>query len=62
MAILRFFAGVMEHLDVKHARRFMLHVLSPIYRVLDEGGDLASEAGPQIGTSQEPLGALLIAR
>ena len=53
MAILRFFAGVMEHLDVKNAKRFMLHVLSPIYRVLDEGGDLAAESGQQIGKSAQ---------
>lgn len=49
MSILRFFAGIMEHLDVKQARRFLLHVLSPIQRVLDESGDLAAETGPQIG-------------
>ena len=49
LSVLRFFAGVMEHLDVAQARRFLVHVLSPIYRVLDDSGDLTSETGTQIG-------------
>lgn len=49
LSILRFFAGVMDHLQQKQAARYLVHVLSPIYRILDEGGDLTAESGPQIG-------------
>jgi U3 small nucleolar RNA-associated protein 20 len=49
LSILRFFAGVMDHLRQKQAERYLVHVLSPIYRILDEGGDLTAESGAQIG-------------
>ncbi|KAK4685447.1 U3 small nucleolar RNA-associated protein 20, partial [Tremellales sp. Uapishka_1] len=42
MSILRFFAGVYEHLNETQAKHFLLHILSPIYRILDDGGDLTS--------------------
>jgi hypothetical protein len=51
MAILRFFAGVMERLDEPQARGFLVHVLNPIHRITDESGDLASAQGGGIGMS-----------
>lgn len=51
MAILRFFAGVMEHLDQAQAKGFLVHVLNPIHRITDESGDLASAQGEGIGMS-----------
>lgn len=63
MSILRFFAGVLEHLDVRQARRFLLHVLNPIHRILDESGDLAVEAGSQMGQwTALPVGDVLTTR
>ncbi|ORY25251.1 hypothetical protein BCR39DRAFT_485643 [Naematelia encephala] len=41
-SVLRFFAGVFEALDVDQAKHFLPHILSPVYRILDEGGDLTS--------------------
>lgn len=42
LSILRFFAGMYEHFSPEQARHFLPHVLNPIHRILDEGGDLAS--------------------
>lgn len=49
MAILRFFAGVMEHLTQEQAKAFLVHVLNPIHRITDESGDLASTQGEGLG-------------
>lgn len=51
MAILRFFAGVMEHLDQAQAKGFLVHVLNPVHRITDESGDLASAQGEELGES-----------
>lgn len=40
MSILRFFAGAFESFPAAQAKHFSMHALSPIYRILDEGGDL----------------------
>jgi hypothetical protein len=53
MAILRFFAGVMERLDTEQARGFLVHVLNPIHRITDESGDLAQAQGSGIGQSSD---------
>jgi U3 small nucleolar RNA-associated protein 20 len=54
MSILRFFAGVYEHFTPEQAKHFLPHTLNPVYRILDEGGDLAStEAGTGIGKSKQ---------
>lgn len=45
MSILRFFAGVYGTFDRRQAAHFLVHLLSPIYRVLDEDGDLAGLDG-----------------
>lgn len=45
MSILRFFAGVFEALNRTQARGFLMHVLSPIYRILDDNGDLVGLDG-----------------
>jgi hypothetical protein len=42
MSILRFFAGSIQAMDEGLARRYARHVLSPVYRVLDEGGELSA--------------------
>lgn len=49
MAILRFFAGVVEHLNQDQARSFLVHVLNPIHRITDESGDLAAAQGEGLG-------------
>lgn len=49
MAILRFFAGVLEHLDADQAKGFLVHVLNPIHRITDESGDLSVAQGESIG-------------
>ncbi len=41
-SILRFFAGAFEGFTVTQATKFTLHALSPLYRILDEGGEFAS--------------------
>lgn len=41
MSILRFFAGSIQAMDETLARRYAKHVLNPVYRILDEGGELA---------------------
>jgi U3 small nucleolar RNA-associated protein 20 len=41
-SIFRFFAGVYDVLSELQAKQFSRHVLAPIYRVLDEEGDLAN--------------------
>ncbi|WVR04081.1 hypothetical protein IAU60_001080 [Kwoniella sp. DSM 27419] len=48
LSILRFFAGVYEHLSVKQGRGYLLHILSPVYRILDEGGDLSNGDDSQV--------------
>jgi U3 small nucleolar RNA-associated protein 20 len=51
MSIFRFFAGVYEVLSEKQAKQFSRHVLAPVYRVLDEGGDLGDvEKDQAVGT------------
>jgi U3 small nucleolar RNA-associated protein 20 len=45
MSILRFFAGVFEAFTVRQAKGFLLHILSPIYRILDDNGDLVGLDG-----------------
>ena len=55
MSILRFFAGMFEHLDSVRARHFILHVLSPVHRILDEGSIPESEDA-QIGESAQSRG------
>ena len=49
MAILRFFAGVLESLDQDQAKGFLVHVLNPIHRITDESGDLSAAQGESIG-------------
>jgi hypothetical protein len=49
MAILRFFAGVMERLDQTQAKGFLVHVLNPIHRITDDSGDLAQAQGEGLG-------------
>ena len=49
MAILRFFAGVFEHLSTAQARTFLPHVLNPLHRILDENGELATKSGDGSG-------------
>lgn len=51
MSILRFFAGITESLNKAQAVGFLLHILSPVYRILDEGGDLGQVEEKQVGTS-----------
>jgi hypothetical protein len=51
MAILRFFAGVLESLDQDQAKGFLVHVLNPIHRITDESGDLSAAQGESIGES-----------
>jgi len=51
MAILRFFAGVLESLDQDQAKGFLVHVLNPIHRITDESGDLSAAQGESIGKS-----------
>lgn len=46
-SIFRFFAGVYDVLSEQQAKQFSKHVLSPIYRILDEGGDLANMENDQ---------------
>ncbi|OCF30821.1 U3 small nucleolar RNA-associated protein 20 [Kwoniella heveanensis BCC8398] len=48
LSILRFFAGVYEHLSKEEGRTYLVHILSPVYRILDEGGDLANTEDSQI--------------
>ncbi|WWD16787.1 hypothetical protein CI109_101219 [Kwoniella shandongensis] len=48
LSILRFFAGVYEALDPQQAKGFLIHILSPVYRILDEGGDLGTVDDSQI--------------
>ncbi|WVF66714.1 hypothetical protein IAT40_001456 [Kwoniella sp. CBS 6097] len=48
LSILRFFAGVYEHLNKEQGRTYLVHILSPVYRILDEGGDLANTEDSQI--------------
>ena len=50
----------MDHLEQKQAERYLVHVLSPIYRVLDEGGDLTAESGAQIGELAGSSGPLAL--
>lgn len=45
--ILRFFAGTFDALSRAQARQFLPHVLGPVYRITDEGGDLAGLVGPE---------------
>lgn len=54
MAILRFFAGVMERLDQTQAKGFLVHVLNPIHRITDESGDLAQAQGEGLGKLHFP--------
>jgi U3 small nucleolar RNA-associated protein 20 len=42
MSILRFFAGSIQAMDEGLASRYAKHVLNPVYRVLDEGGELGA--------------------
>ncbi|WRT65418.1 uncharacterized protein IL334_002361 [Kwoniella shivajii] len=48
LSILRFFAGVYESLSAKQGKGYLMHILSPVYRILDEGGDLAKTEDTQI--------------
>ncbi|WWC98879.1 hypothetical protein V866_005773 [Kwoniella sp. B9012] len=48
LSILRFFAGVYEALSAKQGKTYLMHILSPIYRILDEGGDLAKNEDGQV--------------
>jgi U3 small nucleolar RNA-associated protein 20 len=59
MAILRFFAGVFEHLSTEQARTFLPHVLNPLHRILDENGELASTNGEVNGLGR-PAGSLML--
>ncbi|CAK9786718.1 hypothetical protein CC85DRAFT_329402 [Cutaneotrichosporon oleaginosum] len=45
--ILRFFAGTLDALNRAQARQFLPHVLGPVYRITDEGGDLVGLVGPE---------------
>jgi U3 small nucleolar RNA-associated protein 20 len=45
--ILRFFAGTFDALSRAQARQFLPHVLGPVYRITDDGGDLAGLVGPE---------------
>ncbi|BEI87998.1 uncharacterized protein CcaverHIS019_0107160 [Cutaneotrichosporon cavernicola] len=45
--ILRFFAGTFDALNRAQARQFLPHVLGPVYRITDEGGDLTGLVGPE---------------
>jgi U3 small nucleolar RNA-associated protein 20 len=55
MATLRFFAGIYETFSPAQASHFLVHVLTPLHRILDENGDLPpSEAGDKIGESNSP--------
>lgn len=52
MATLRFFAGIYETFTSAQASHFLIHVLTPLHRILDENGDLPpSETGGKIGKS-----------
>jgi hypothetical protein len=55
MAILRFFAGVLEHLETDQAKGFLVHVLNPIHRITDESGDLSAAQGESIGKLPFPF-------
>lgn len=56
MSIIRFFAGAYEHFNPEQAKHFLPHVLNPIYRILDEGGDLSSsDIGSSIGMSADEI-------
>ncbi|WWC87549.1 uncharacterized protein L201_002439 [Kwoniella dendrophila CBS 6074] len=48
LSILRFFAGVYEALSAKQGKVYLMHILSPVYRILDEGGDLSKTDDSQI--------------
>ncbi|WWC59942.1 uncharacterized protein I303_102505 [Kwoniella dejecticola CBS 10117] len=48
LSILRFFAGVYESLSPKQGKVYLMHILSPVYRILDDGGDLAKTDDAQI--------------
>ncbi|ORX36413.1 hypothetical protein BD324DRAFT_651653 [Kockovaella imperatae] len=49
MSVLRFFAGTFEELDSSLAKRFAVHALAPLYRILDDTGEIGSlEATPDI--------------
>jgi U3 small nucleolar RNA-associated protein 20 len=44
---------VYEHLNDEQGKHFLTHILAPVHRILDEGGDLASTAsGGAIGESR----------
>lgn len=47
-SILRFFAGITQAFSVSQARHYLPHILNPIYRILDEGGDLQGLEGESI--------------
>lgn len=49
MCILRFFAGTFDSLNRAQARSFLPHILGPVYRILDEDGDLAGLITPKTG-------------
>ncbi|ODN80830.1 hypothetical protein L202_02973 [Cryptococcus amylolentus CBS 6039] len=53
LSILRFFAGVTECLSKAQAIGFLVHVLSPVYRILDEGGDLGQVEDKQVDDLRE---------
>ncbi|EJT46124.1 hypothetical protein A1Q1_05335 [Trichosporon asahii var. asahii CBS 2479] len=47
-SILRFFAGITQAFTAQQARHYLPHILNPIYRILDEGGDLQGLEGESI--------------
>nr|XP_019012391.1 U3 small nucleolar RNA-associated protein 20 [Kwoniella pini CBS 10737]OCF51172.1 U3 small nucleolar RNA-associated protein 20 [Kwoniella pini CBS 10737] len=48
LSILRFFAGIYELLNKRQGKIYLIHILSPIYRILDENGDLIKTDDSQI--------------
>ncbi|WVO17934.1 hypothetical protein L204_105632 [Cryptococcus depauperatus] len=53
LSILRFFAGLTERFCQEQATEFLIHTLSPIYRILDEGGDLKQLEDKQVDDLRE---------
>jgi hypothetical protein len=50
-AVFQFFALMINHLPVERVERYLKHVLSPIYRIADDEGDVRITPGDeQLGT------------
>lgn len=62
LSILRFFAGMVEHLELQMVNQFLVHILSPIYRILDDEGDMNAKDGgdADLGEYTSTLKAVLM--